>query len=368
MKHIFKFILILTLIAGCDQKKKDSQSEETNPSTSAEAKIKYLYVTTGACYSGGNTTFTTTTASNLIYRLSLTNGQKNLQLADYYSLPANPGDSPISLIEQDSENLLILVENTTGRRIEKLAKSNNPARPLFSSNSTVLSSTLRQMIKTSDNGLLISKSSGIEKISSQGMRIGTPYVASNMGATCGTNTNITAVATTTSGKIFFTNAVAANNRFGVIAANGYSTASDCLAVQAAPNVNSFPVAITYLEAYHQVIVAYAGNSLSPDINSIYVYDFNDSTNTLSNPTKLYDANTYITAGYLMYGISAMAYNSDESSFYVSTAISSATTVVNYVIEKLNYNPVSKTLSRVGSIPFYNFGVDTKCISHLLVAE
>ena len=105
-----------------------------------------------------------------------------------------------------------------------------------------------------------------------------------------------------------------------------------------------------------------------NLNSIYVYDFNDTTNAISNATKLYDSNTYVAAGYLLYGISAMAYNPDDRSLFVATAISSATTVVNYAIEKLTYNPDAKSLTRALSVPFYSYGLDTRCVSSLIIAE
>lgn len=370
---IFLITVTLFLVVSCNNsKKKDEPTTAPEPSKVTDVtKPKYLYVASGACYSGtGNTTFTATTSSNLVYRLNLSSGVKDLSIADYYSLPANSGDSPISAIEQDKDNLFILVENaTSGRRIEKVPKTSNPSRSIFSSNTTALSAALKFMIKSSDSGLLISKGAGAEKLTSQGVRMGAPYIGTNLGATCGaTITNISSVTTNPSNKIFFAHAAAANNRWGVISANGYSVAADCLAAQAAPNANSYPVAITYLSATNQVMVAYAGNAITTDLNSIYVYDFNDSTNAISNPTKIYDASNYVSAGYLLYGISAMTFDPSDSSLYVATAISSATTVVNYVIEKLSYNTSTKTLTRVGTVPFYNYGVDTKCISSLSIAE
>lgn len=361
----FFLILILFLIA-CNEKKKEETPLVEPVST---AIPKYLYVSTGTCYSGNNTTFTTATASNQTYRLNLTSGQKELNIADYFSLPANPGDSPVGLVDIDDSTMMILVESASGRRIEKLAKVANPTRTIFSSNTAALSAVLKGITKTSDGGYLIAKTSGIEKLTSQGIRMGSPYIGTALGATCGTsNANINNVAVTSSGKIIYTNAAASNNRWGVISPNGYSSAADCLAAQAAPDVNSYPVAVQFIPSYNQVIVAYAGNSLNVNLNSIYVYDFNDSTNVISNATKIYDANTYLTAGYLLYAISAMIYNPDDRTLFVATAVSNATTVVNYSIEKLNYNPDAKTLTRSSTVPFYSYGVDTKCISSLMIAE
>lgn len=363
-KIMFLFFLVLS---ACSEKKKEETPETV--AAISPAIPKYLYVSTGACYSGTNTTFLAATSSNQAYRLNLTTGQKDLSLADYYSVPANPGDTPVGLVESDSTNLMVLVENTAGRRIEKFAKSASPSRQIFSSNTTILSAVLKSIVKTSDGGFLIAKTAGIEKVSSQGVRLGAPYIGTNLGATCGAaNANINNVAVTPSGKILYTNAVAANNRWGVISPNGYTVAADCLAAQAAPDANAYPVAIQYITSANQILVAYAGNSLNVNLNSIYVYDFDDSTGAISNATKIYDSNTYTAAGYLLYGISAMAYNPDDSSLYISTAISNATTVVNYTIEKLTYNTSTKILTRALNVPFYNYGVDTKCVSSMIIAE
>lgn len=54
--------------------------------------------------------------------------------------------------------------------------------------------------------------------------------------------------------------------------------------------------------------------------------------------------------------------------YVATAISNATTVVNYSIEKLSYDYQTKRLTRALATPFYSFGNDSKCISSLVLDE
>lgn len=370
---IFLILTVFLLVSACNNsKKKEEPAAVPEPSKVTDiVKPKYLYVSTGLCYSGtGNTTFTTATASNLVYRLNLSSGQKDMTFADY-NASTTPGESPTSVVEFDKDNLLVTVEITAGgsRRVQKIPKSSNPIRSDFSSNTTALSAALKFIFKTADNGFLVSKTSGVEKFTNIGIRMGAPYIGTNLGATCGAaNANITSIATSPSNKIFYTNAAASNNRWGVISPNGYTVAADCLAAQAAPNANAYPVAINYLAANNQVMVAYAGNAITTDLNSIYVYDFDDTTNAISNPTKIYDANTYVAAGYLLYGISAMAFDSADNSLYVATAVSTATTVVNYVIEKLSYNPSTKALTRVGTVPFYNYGVDTKCISSLMIAE
>lgn len=353
---------------GCAPAKKEKRSS-SYAVTESTAKTKYLYVASGQCYSGNNTTFSATTSSNQVFRVKLNDGQKDMMIADYFAIPSNPGDSPVGISSFDNDNLLVLIENTAGRRLEKVSLLPSSLRSIFSSSSTVLSAALKGMIKTIDGGYIISKGSSIEKITSQGVRLGSPYVGSNLGSACGSPiTNISAINMTKSGKIIFTHAAASQNRWGIISANGYNSSADCLAVQNAPNPNAFPTSVVYLPEVNQVIIAYAGNSLSPDLNSIYVYDFDETTNLITNPIKIYDSNNYSSSGYLLYGISTMAFDQESHALYVATAISNATTVVNYSIEKLNYDYQTKSLRRALATPFYSYGNDTKCISSMTIAE
>lgn len=376
MKHFSLQSLPLVLIPaaslwGCAPA---SDTPVETPAASVVVAPTYLYVATGACYSGtGNTTFTATTSSNVVYRLNASTGQKDITIADYNAFPASTGDSPVGVVSADATTLRILVENgTSGRRIETVAKSSAASRSIFSSNTTVMSAVLRGLYQLADGSLLINKSSGIEKLTPSGVRIGSPLITNNLGATCGTTiTQMTSTSILSNSKIVFTHAAAGQNRFGIISATGYSTAGDCLSAQAAPTANAYPVASVYVAATKQLIVAYAGNAVTTALNSIYLYDIDETTNVISGATVLYDASLYpATYNYLLYGISAMAYDSATKSLFVSTAISTAVTVVNYAIEKFTFDPTAKTITRVttSSAPFYNYGIDTKCISSMIVAE
>lgn len=367
--QIFYGALALSLV-GCDSGSTTSKSSSTAaPAETPPTPVKYLYVASGVCYSGSNTTFTATTSSNLVYRIKAEDGSRDITIADYNSYPATSGDSPAGLVEWDDSNLMVLVENTADRKIEYVPKIEDGTRSIFTGNTTILSAVLRHLFKTSDNSVLISKSSIIEKVTSSGVRIGAPFIPTNMGTTCGAaNANITSLSLLSNNKIIFTNAAASNNRIGLISATGYAGTSDCLAAQAAPNATAYPTASVYIPSASQLIVAYAGNAITTNLNSIYVYDINETANTISNATKIYDAASYpATYDYLLYGISTMAYDSETSELYISTAVSSATTVVNYAIEKFTYSTSAKTLTRIGSSPFYNYGFDTKCISQMAIA-
>lgn len=361
--------IVLPLVA-CVKKPEDTAAPTTSPPTTSSAK--YLYVSSGACYSGGNTTFTTTTSSNVIFRVNASSGAYDGKVADYNSVPANAGDSPASVTNFDDNYIHVLVENATaGRRVELVPKAGGN-RTTLTSNTTILSAALRRMIKTSDGGFLISKGNIIEKINSQGVRVGAPLIPSALTANCGTtNAQYSDMVTLNNGNIVFINSAASNNRIGLISAAGYSTAANCLLSSAlnAPVATAFPVALAYVGASNQLIVAYAGTATTANINSIYVYDVNETTNAITNATRIYDASLYPTTySYLLYGISAMAYDSSTNELYVSTAISTATTVVNYAIEKFTYDAAAKSLTRVGSVPFYNYGLDTKCISGMTIGN
>lgn len=363
MKQIIALItLSLPLLVACSKKPEEAI---------AAVNEKYIYVASGLCYSGGLTTFTTATASNLVYRIKASNAQKDITIADYNAFPANSGDSPVGVLSLSNTQVGLLVENTTsGRRIETTVKSSQLARSLFTANTTILSAGLRGMQLLSDGSFLINKTSSLEKVTSSGIRIGAPLVGNNLGATCGASiTGLTATATLSNGKIIFTHAVAANNRFGIIASTGYSVAGDCLAAQAAPVATAFPTATVYIPSVRQLIVAYAGASGVVGNNSLYVYDIDETTNAITNATKIYDAMSYPTTyNYLLFGISAMTFDLTTNELYIATAVSTAATVVNYAIEKLTYDSTAKTLTRTGSTPFYNYGVDTKCISAMTIAN
>lgn len=375
LKHVIylSFYLILTLgLGSCAPK------EESDPSTSS----RYLYVASGQCYSGGgNTTFTNATASNLVYRLNLETGAKDLSIADYNASPAQAGDSPVGLGKSSDGKLYVLVENNTAgaRRIESI-DLNSKARSLFSNNTTALSAVLRSLKLLPNGDFLVSKSTAIEKISASNVRItkgANPYVNAP-AAPCATSTTlISRVSTLSNQFIVFLHAATGQNRFGFVKPEGYSVAADCSPAQAAPNANAFPTALAFDEANSKLLVAYAGNATTTDLNSIYAYNLTITPSSVSIGTanKIYDSSLYpATYPYLLYGISAMELDPTTNTLFVATATTTATTVVNYAIEKLSYNPANigsantQVLTRANGPSFYTYGLDTKCISDLMIAD
>lgn len=343
--------------------------------TVTAASERYLYVSSGVCYSGNNTTFSNTTSSNLIYRISTTTGAIDSTLADYFSSPSNTGDSPSSIVDGDANYIYALIENTTTtslRRIEKIEKKSHGARSIFSNNTTAFNGVMRNLFKLSNGDFAISKSSAIEYFTAANVRLGAPYISASAGACATSTTLISKVLTLSNGKFIFLHAAVGQNRIGSYATTGGTT---CLAAEPSPTANAFPTAAVYDAANAKLIAAYAGNTTATDVNSIYVYSVDESTGAFSNAQKIYDVSLYPgTHSYLLYGISEMAYDDVTGTIYIATSTSTSTTIGNYAIEKFAYNPSqigvdnTKVLNRVGSTPFLQYGNDTKCISKMFIGN
>lgn len=361
-----KIVLISTIFVtsiSCQKKVEEALSDST----------QYLYVAAGLCYSGNAiTTFTAATASNLVYRINTSTGQRDAIIADYQAAPATAGDTPTSVEVWNDSDVLVLVRNgTTGRAIESAPKVGG-TRTNFGLNpsaGTILSTAPAAMKKTADGGLLIARTGFIEKVSSSGVRLGAPWVNSVLNGACGTSALITSLIETSSSKILATNAATGAGKINSIAATGGTTLTGCNNSVATPVAAAFPTAAVYDATNSKVIVAYGGSAAAS--NLIYAYDFDETTGAITNGQKIYDATDYpATHNFLLFGISAMTLDPQNEHIYVSTAISMAATVVNYNIEKLNYNPSligttnSGVLKKTGTLPFYGYGVDTKCISSL----
>lgn len=378
VRNRIKLLLVLGVFFwGC------GPVDDGSSTSSSSSAGRYLYVATGACYSGnGITTFTNTSASNQIYRLDLNTGEIKDVIADYFASPSNAGDSPVSLVNYDSDYLLVLVENTTTaalRRVELVEKKEGGSRSVYTNNTTALSAQLRRMRKLSDDYLFISKSTAVEKHKDGSNRLtvgANPWVSLGAPASACTTSNvlISAVEQLTGGLLVFGHASAGQSRLGVVSALGYAVAGDCMAAQAAPNANSFPTGMFYDSDNLKLIVSYGGSTTGADLNTIYAYTMDNSTGAFSSPQELYDSNLFgSTYAHLLFGMSAIAYDSVESNVYVATAINTATTVVNYKIEKFAYDPslIGVTNSAVLTKEpgtFFDYSNNTKCISDLLVAD
>jgi hypothetical protein len=381
-------IITVSLSVGCQPKTADSNesgSETTTTATTLPAVAsRYLYISSGACQAAsGVTTFSAITSSNLVFRVNLSTGMRDSIIADYNASPASAGDTPVGVVDWDSDRLAVIVGNAATGRIEYVPK-NATSRSNFGLTpgpATIFSAIPRFMSKTNDGGLFTIRSGAIDKISSSGIRLSGPsasanYVMNNLGATCGaTNTTYSfALHTgTSSNRIIAGHAFAAQNRVISMPAIGASSGTQCIAAQAAPGAGtSWPLAAIYDSANSKLIVAWGNSATTANTNMIIAYDYNDTTGAIGPANTLYDISTG-TAPYTLYNVSAMTLDSTTNTIYISTAISTATTVVNYAIEKFTYDATqigvtnSAVLTRVGSTPFYNYGVDTKCISGMTIA-
>ncbi len=347
--------LVITSVS-CQKPKKTEEASTTEGETTpvATAPNKYLYVASGTCYAGG---LTPETASRTVAKINLATGNVEGVIADYTSYP---GDSPVGIVDYDDNHVLVLVENASGRRIDIVDKSTTTNSFLtFLSNSTALSAQLRAITQTPDGGLLVSKSTGIEKFSSGKSRVLvgiSPYVSAPAGSCATSTTLISSLAVLNNGKIVYSHAAASQNRFGIISTAGYASAADCLSAQAAPSATAFPTAMLYLSSSSNLLVAYAGTVANMDY--IYSYDINETTNTISGATKAFE-NTSV-----LRGVSAMAFDSSEGYVYAANG----STSLSNAIEKLSYDASTKTLTRIGTVPFSMPTVYHKCISAMTVAN
>lgn len=348
--------LVITSVS-CQKPKKTEEAQPTTDSSTtpvATAPSKYLYVTSGSCYAGG---LTPETASRTVAKINLSTGNVEGVIADYTSYP---GDNPVGIVNYDDNHVLVLVENASGRRIDIVDKSTTTNSFLtFLSNSTALSAQLRSMVQTPDGGLIVSKSTAIEKFSSGKSRVlvgVAPYVNAPAGSCATSTTLLSSLAVLNNGKIVFAHAATAQNRFGILSANGYSTAADCLSAQTAPIATAFPTAMLYLGSSSNLLVAYAGTAANVDY--IYSYDINETTNAISGATKAYE-NTSV-----LRGVSAMTFDSSAGYIYAANG----STSLSNAIEKLSYDASTKTLTRIGTVPFSMPTVYHKCISAMTVAN
>ncbi|MCX7977454.1 MAG: lactonase family protein, partial [Bdellovibrionaceae bacterium] len=316
-------MMAMIFLVGCSKPTPRSSSDDSSSAT-------YLYVASGMCYSGNNTTFNATSASDLIFRINTVTGQRDTIIADFNALPAVGADTPVGIVDFDANTFLVLVEGSPDR-IERVEKKANGARTSFLLDTTILTGTMRRLaVSPSTGDLIITRTNAVERYSqTSGRRAigGTNPWINNPGGSCATsNTNMASAIEIANGMWAFVHAAASQNRIGIIKNTGYSVTADCLAAQAAPNTNAFPTDMVWISSANQLIVAYAGNATTTDLNSIYVYNVNPTTGAISSPTKIYEsANFPSPTPYLLYGISAMAYDAPNSHLYVATAISSATT-------------------------------------------
>ncbi len=379
-----KIATIFVLLAGissCAPKiEEDSASSDSG---------RYLYFSSGACYSGnGITTFTNTTSSNIVAKVSLSNPSTNTIIADYSSASTVVGDSPAALAFAPDGNLLVGVENTTtvgARKIDIVNKDQtNPAasRSAFNQNITALTAQIRSMAMLPDGFLLVSRSTAIEKINSSSRLLSSTYAwvtPTNPPATtaCGPSvTLISSVLALPSGQIVFGHAATGASRVAVVSGGGFLVAGDCKSAVTPTVATSFPTALAYDAENQRLFVAYMGSTTADNVNQIISYSVNETTGVLSSPQEIYDSNGFgTTYNYLLFGVSAMTYDSVDKKLYVATSNTTATNIVtsgNYQIMKLNYDASLIGSSNASVLTLDSIVVpssrDTKCISSMILSN
>lgn len=420
-RKLFSKIAILAvtaLVFSCAKKSEDT----------ATSSGKNLYIASGQCNSGlGVTTFGTLTSSRMVSKVNLSSKSNSVlfDLAAEYQGGFFAPETGAQSIVDNGQTLLMLAENATNmgdRKIFSIPKSNPFNTVIYASDSNALTQVsadiTRSMALNPDGTLLFSKTRGIEKLNTSGVRIqsGANAYVNNPGGTCGTSTTfMSAIATTTPatgasvGKIIFAHSgtTAATNRIGIVNKDGYNVVADChngypvnsIAISndatltgpaSMDNTTSAnPTAMVYIpdasspETTGKLLVAYSGPTSADMSNStefnhgIIMYTVNQTATAASIDTTAGGTILYRDAS-IAFGISAMAYDSTDNSLYVSTAsqpgvTNQLTQSYGYKIEKftldLNASGTPKlSLVRVSNKPFIERTSFTKCITSMAVGD
>lgn len=341
----FSFILVLISAAvqsGCES------------STFLLSGTRYLYVASGACYGGG---VTTNTGLATISRFGLDDGQIHGSTINYYS--QSPNDQPVGIINYDSNNLMVLVENTNGRRLDLASKFNAGQISVFYQNATTLNGVGRSLSPSSiDGSVFVAKSTAIEKISANKQRLtagAAAYINAPGGACATSATVMTSAIELSGGKLLFSHAAAnPNNKIGMISSTGYVAAGDCLTTQAAPFTTSLPTAML-LHSSGKLLVAYGSTTSASNVIMSYTVD--TSGNTISGATTAYSNQSVVI------GPSAMTEDRTTGVVYIASA-----TVGAESIEAFTFDSSSGVLTRIGSTPFIPLNQYVRCVSGMVVAE
>ncbi|MGE0763069.1 MAG: hypothetical protein AB7N80_07320 [Bdellovibrionales bacterium] len=344
MQCIFTILFLGAVLVGCGD-------QVSAPFNQEAFSTKHLYIATGACYGGG--VVTSPGPSNIVARFDLQTGQLLADVIDYNSF--SPGDSPVSISDYSEDEMLVLVENTAGRRIDRVRKDGSGAA-VHIINATALSAVLRTFIRLSDFSILVSKSTAVEKFNSAKSRVligAAPWVSAPAGACAASATLISSIAAFPNGKILYAHAAATpNNRIGLISASGYAAAGDCLAVQAGPTTTALPTRVL-IHSSGRTLVSFGSTTAAS--NTIYSYNVNSTANTITAPVAAWTDFSVVN------GPSAMVEDPSNGNVLISSATSTFNTV-----ERFSYNSTTNTLSRVGAAPFMTPSIHTRCITDMKV--
>lgn len=345
MKRFLYKLFVFSMLFGCTNGMENSQPLN---STLSGAK-KTLFVASGTCYGGG---VAMSTASNTVAAFDAETGAYRRTVVDYNVF--SPGDTPVAIADYDKDRMLVLVENTSGRRLD-LVRKDGAGVSSYLTNATALNGVLRAIKRASDGSLLVSKSTAIEKFSSSKVRIpaAASFVSAPAGACATTATLIPDVDMLSNGKVIYIHATASpNNKIVLIASGGYTVAGDCLGSQAAPTTTALPTGLIQHPS-GKWLVSYGSTTAAS--NLIYSYDINETTNVFSNASSAFFDTSVVN------GPSAIAVNPDTGTVFVANALSTFNTIEAFTLN-------GSTLSRLGTAPFAGPNIYTRCVSSMQVLD
>ena len=412
----------LTILSASCQK----SASDPVPSVAAVVVPKKLYVASGACNSGqGTTTYTLPSgagaASKVITKWDTTTGIYDGIFLDFNTGSFVSGSGPQQIIDNGTY-IIASVENATAanRAIIKIPKSDPNNYVTWYANATTLGGFLKGFARDTDGSIIIGRTTAIEKITPAQARAtigGTSWINAPAGNCSVSTTQMNAVSVLapltsagyTNGKIVFAhgNNTAATNRIAIVRDNGYIGATDCLAgaqtnllgttpasnrparVMAFNALGPAPTSMVYIPlasptatATGRLIVTYSAAQVSNSAAGVYnlnhgivawdvLEDAVGGVTLTTAPVVLWDDMSVV------YGASAIAYDSSDSSIYVGVAgepgvavAAYTTNNVGYNVEKFSYSVSANTLTRVtvNNRSFIHGDATTKCISGLTVGE
>ena len=311
----------------------------------------FLYIASGGCYAGG---VATSAPTNQIIKVDADTGLIRKVVVDYRT--QSPGDSPVSIASIDSKDLVVSVENTSGRRLDQIHRDGSGGA-LYLLNAA-FSQTFRGMSSEADGSFLISRLGAVEKFTPFRTRVPAPlvpFISNPLAAACtGMATNVTFSLEMQNGKVIVGHEGATpNNKIANFVNTGYTIAADCISSKVAPSTTAMPTAGVSV-SNDTILVAYAG--ALPADNKIVSYKIDTTTNNLATATTT----TVLNDVSKVLGASAMAFDSQSQMLYVASAASSSER-----IEKFLWDNTGGTLTRVGTVPFIHAS-DLGCVSSLMI--
>ena len=319
------------------------------------SSTQYLYVSSGTCY-GGNGVAASNTGIHTIAKYSLSSGAFVGIVADYARL--SPGDQVADVINYDDNYLLAAVETgATSRRIDLVAKDGSGIRT-FVQNTTAFSAAVRSLFRTSDGGILVSKTTAVERFSSGSVRQLSNATAwmTAPASSCATSTTMipAAIELPSTGKMLYAHAGVGQARLGMISATGYDSTNTatCLTATSSPVATAYPTAILR-HSSGNVVVSYG--SATATSNFVYTHDVSESGDTIGAGTQSYSNILYV------YQPSKMVEDPTNGDILVANTNAALQTV-----ERFSYNTSTFAMTRATGNSFILNSNFTKCISGLAV--